>query len=105
MTDPSSHRLSCRFRNFELNRPLRLLLQHDCAGRHRLAMTHIAYSQLHQVTPPKLAVDGKVEQCELSSTAGELQANSDGPDFFQLEWGLLANELAFVPGLARRAYV
>jgi hypothetical protein len=105
MTDPSSHRLPCRFRNFELNRPLRLLLQHNCAGRHRLAVTHIPYSQPHQVTPPKLAVDGKVEQCELSSTAGELQANSDRPDFFQLEWGLLANELAFVPGLATRAYV
>jgi len=100
MTDPSSHRLSCRFRNFELNRPLCLLLQHDCAGLHRLAVTHIPYSQLYQVTPPKLAVDGKVEECKLPSTVGELQANSDRPDFLRLEWELLANELAFVLGLA-----
>jgi hypothetical protein len=41
MTDPSPHRLPCRFRNFELYRPLCLLLRHDCAGRHRLPVTHI----------------------------------------------------------------
>jgi hypothetical protein len=30
----------------------------------------------------------------------ELQANPDRPDLFQLEWGFLVNELAFVPELA-----
>jgi hypothetical protein len=80
------------------------LLQHDRAGRHRLAVTYIAHSQAHEVTPPKLSVDGKVESRKLSSTVGKLQANSDRPNFFQLEWGLLANKLAFVPGFARPAY-
>jgi hypothetical protein len=61
MADPSSDLLPCRLGNFELDRPLCFLLQHDRAGRHRLAVTYIAHSQAHEVTPPKLAVNGKVE--------------------------------------------
>jgi len=64
-------------------------------------MANVPDSQLCQVASPQLAVDGKVEQRELPATVGELQADTDRPDFLELKRCPLADELSLVPRLAR----
>jgi hypothetical protein len=53
----------------------------------------------------KLVVDGWVEQRQIAVTTGELQADPDRPDFFELERCFLTDECSFVPGFSngRRA--
>jgi hypothetical protein len=58
----------------------------------------VSDAQADQVTGSKLAVDGEVEQCQITVTTGELQANPDRPDLFELQRRLLTYELSFVPG-------
>jgi len=55
--------------------------------------------QADEVAAPKLAVDSQIEEGELSHPAFHLQANTEGPDFFDLERHLLTDDLALVPWL------
>jgi hypothetical protein len=98
MIDPSPHGLPCRLGNFELNRPLSLLLQDNCPRGDGLAMADIPHPQLDEIAGTEFAVYGQVEQGEFSLSSSELQADANGPDFFQLEGGLLTDELALIPG-------
>ena len=61
------------------------------------ALDHITNAKPNQIASPQLAVDGEVEQREFSGSPGQLQPNPDGPDLFQLQRGLLAEQLAPVP--------
>ena len=65
--DPGGDRVARLLRELKLDRPLRLLLHHDGAGSDVTALHDIVDAEADQIAPPKLAVDGKVEQCELSS--------------------------------------
>jgi hypothetical protein len=77
-----------------------LLLEHMRTRRHDLAMADIAHSQLQQVTSSQRAVDRQVEQSKISAPSGDLQSYAHCPNFFELEWRLLAHKLTFVPGFA-----
>ena len=61
------------------------------------ALEHIANVKPHKVAAAQLAVDGEIEQCKFACSMVQLQPNSDGPDFFQLQRRLLAKQLALVP--------
>jgi hypothetical protein len=63
-----------------------------------LAVADIPHPELYQITGPKFAVNGKIEQGEFSAPTGELQSNANAPDLFELEGCLLTDELALVPG-------
>jgi len=61
------------------------------------ALDHIVDAQRDQITPAQFAVDGEIEQGEISGAMIQLQSNSDGPDLFQLQRRLLPEELALIP--------
>jgi hypothetical protein len=50
------------------------------------------------VAGSKLAVDGQVEQRQITVTTGELQADPDRPDLFELERRFLTYELPLFQG-------
>ena len=63
-------------------------------------MTHVADLEGNEVAASKLAVDTQVEEDKLTHPALHLESNPERPDFFELERGFLADELALVPWLA-----
>jgi len=62
-------------------------------------MSDIAHAELGYVTGSKLAVDGQIEESQISGSFRNLKPYSDGPDISQSEWGLLPDQFSFVPGL------
>ena len=54
--------------------------------------------QIHQIAATQLAVDRQVEHGQVANLVFILEVDSDGPDVLGLEWRLLADQLAFVPG-------
>ena len=79
-------RLLC---DLELHWTLRLLLHDDGTRGDSITVGHIANPQSHEVASPQLAVDSQVEQGEFAATVCDLEADSDRPDLFELERGLL----------------
>ena len=61
------------------------------------SMAYVSHAQSNQTARSQLAVDGKVEERELSGTTADLQSYRDRPDVLQSERSLLSNELPFVP--------
>ena len=95
--DPGGERLARLLGNLKLDRPLGFLLHDDRAGGYPTALDHIMYTECNQVAAAQLAVDGEIEQGEFPDSMSQLQPNPDGPDLFQLQRGLLAEQLALVP--------
>jgi hypothetical protein len=60
----------------------------------------ISHAQLQQIASPKLAVDCQVEHSKIAAPTRDLQAHTDRPSLFQLEWRFLAYKLALVPRFA-----
>ena len=50
-----------------------------------------------KIAAAQFAVDGEIEQGEISGAMIQLHSNSDGPDLFQLQRRLLPEELALIP--------
>lgn len=71
-------------------------------------MTDVASLELDQIASPQFAVEPQVEHGQFPDPVLDLQSHADDPDFFKLEWCLLAHQLAFVPrfrmGLAGRLF-
>lgn len=63
----------------------------------------IGHFEFHQVTATQFAVDGEVEQREVSVVLGDLKANADGPDMLGHQGALLVDDTAFVLGGSGRS--
>src|ERR1700736_2276762 len=100
MTDPGSNSIPRWLSNLELHRTLGFLLQHDRPGCHAAPVADVSDAKPDQVTGSKLAVDGEVEQRQLAVTIGELQADPNRPDLFELKRRFLTYKLSLVPGCA-----
>src|SRR5450631_563944 len=98
LLDPGCDCFPRLFGDLKRHVPLRLLLHDDRAGGDMTVLDHVVDAKSHQIAPTQLAVDGEVEQCEFPDSMIQRQSNPDGPDFLQPKWGLLAEQLAFVPG-------
>ena len=83
-------------------RLLRFVLNDHGSGNGLTCMNDIVDSQPHQVASPEFAVDGQVEQGEITNPIGDLQTNSNGPDFLEFKWRFRADEFAFVLRPPRR---
>jgi len=94
-----------RFLVRRLHRSLGLPLHHNRAGCDVTALDHVVNAMPYQVAPSQLAVDGEVEQREFPGSTIQLQSNPDGPDLFQLQGRLLAEQLALFHGIERPAVV
>jgi hypothetical protein len=64
-------------------------------------MAYIPNPKAHEIAPPKLAIDGKIEEGKVACLVRHLKAYADCPDHAPLERRSLTNELAFVPGCPR----
>jgi hypothetical protein len=104
-SDPGCDRLPRLLGDLKLDRPLGLLLHDNRTGGDSTSMNHVVDAQPNQVAATQLAADGEVEQRELSCFFCQLQPNPDGPDLFQLQGRLLAEQLAFVPRRCTRPSV
>jgi hypothetical protein len=61
---------------------------------------YVKDAEADHVTPSELAVDGEIEERQISLPPHHLQARADGPDVFGKKRRLRADELTLVPGLA-----
>jgi hypothetical protein len=95
--DPRSDRVPRLLGDFELHWSLGLLLHDNCPGRDPAALDDIVDAETNQVASTQLAVDCEIEQGEFTGLMSQLQTNPDRPDLFQLQRGLLAEQLALVP--------
>jgi hypothetical protein len=86
--------------DLELNGSLRLLLHYDRSRRDAITVRHVANAELHEIASAQLAVNGQVEQGQVSQSIRQLQANTDRPDVLQLQRSFLTDDLALVPWLA-----
>ena len=95
--DPCGYRIPRLLGDLELHWSLCFLLHDNRAAGDVTALDHIVDAQRDQITPAQFAVDGEIEQGEISGAMIQLQSNSDGPDLFQLQRRLLPEELALIP--------
>jgi len=97
--DPCSDGGSGRLGQFELHWALGLSLHDHRSGQYLIAVRHVPNVQVHQIAATQLAVDRQVEHGKVANLVRVLEMDSDSPDVLGLEWWLLADQLAFVPGL------
>ena len=100
LLDPLLYGVSGGRRDLELHWALGLVLHHDCAGCHLVAMTNISDLQADKVAAPELAVDSQVEKRKLADSVFHLKAHSERLNVSKLERGLLPYDFALVPWLA-----
>ena len=85
--------------DLELDGARGLLLDEAGSCRFLGAMGNVSNVEANQVaSPQQLAVDGEIEESQLADVPSQLQPDPDGPDLLELGRGLLADELAAVPG-------
>ena len=102
MGDPRGHGLAGLLSDLELHRSKSLLLHDHSPTGHALPVRDVSDAQPHQITGPELAVDGEVKQRKLAGSLRELQTDTDGPDVFEAQRGLLSDKFALIPGFASR---
>ena len=61
------------------------------------SMADIVDAQVDQVAATQYAVDGQVEDCQVSGPAEDFQANANCPDFTYAKRCLLPHQIALVP--------
>jgi hypothetical protein len=92
--------MDCRVcSDLELHGALGLLLHDHGPSRDLVAMGHVEDPKLHQIAGAELRVNGYVEEGEIAGSVPQLQADTDRSDIAQLQWCLLADQLALVPWL------
>ena len=96
--DPGRERLPCLFGDLKLNRTVSFLLQNDRARRYSVAPSHITDAQPDEVTGAQFAVDRQVKKGQFTCAIGQLKADPDRPNLFQLQRRFLADQFALVPG-------
>ena len=96
--DPAVQRLTCVLRDLKLDRSTSLLLSYRRPMFDRAIGCYIFDRQSEEIAAAQLAVDCKVEHCEVAKTIAELKTGTNGPDMLRLERWFLSNELTLVPG-------
>src|SRR5262245_5495803 len=96
-------RLARLLRNLEANRPPCFALSNGGSIDGITMGCHISNPQAYQVAPPKFAVDGEIEQGEISKAFQQLESRSDRPNMFRAKRRLGPGELALVPRLSDSA--
>src|SRR5262245_56673674 len=96
-------RLARLLRNLEANRPPCFELSDRGSIDGTTMGCYFSNPQAYQVAPTKFAVDGEVEQCEISEAFQQLESRSNRPNMFRAKRRLGLGELALVPRLSDSA--
>jgi hypothetical protein len=94
-------RLARLFGYLELDRTPGFLLHDHRSRPDAPAQQHIVNPQRNEIAAAKLAVDSKVEHCEIAQALFQLKTNADRPDLPKLKRWFLPDEFAAVPGRSR----
>lgn len=70
------------FRQFKLYRPLSFALHDHCPWLNLTAMDDIANPEIDQIAAAQLAIDGEIEERQISNAMVVLKVNTNGPDVF-----------------------
>jgi len=79
--NPSHKRMSGAFRDLKLDRTLRLLLHDNSAAQYAVTVAEIPDPQRDEIATAELAVYCQVEERPVTGFVGELEPDSDGPNF------------------------
>jgi hypothetical protein len=58
----------------------------------------------NDIAAAQLAVDGQIEERQVSPTSFDLKSRSDRPDVFWLQGRFGADQFAFIPGFAAHSF-
>src|SRR6516225_595624 len=97
LIDPCRDGVTGRRCDFELNRPMGLLLHDRCPVRDLAPVADFIDFELQKIASPQLAVDAQIEEGQFASTMFELQADAKRPDLLAFERRLLSDDLSLVP--------
>jgi hypothetical protein len=97
MHQPNLYDLPSAIGQFELSRAGGFLLDNGRTLACTLADLNVFNSQANQVAGSELAVDRKVEQCQIPLTALDFEPRAYGPNIPRLQWSLLTDQLTLVP--------
>ncbi len=89
-------RMARHLGQFEPDGSAGLALPNGCAVDGVAVGCHVIDPQRYQITAAQLAIDGKVEQCQVASAVLELQLRPDGPHVAGPQRRLGTGELALV---------
>jgi hypothetical protein len=64
-----------------------------CAGGEVATLNDIVYAKRNQITSAQLAVNGEIEQCEISALMIQLQSNTDSRVSFGFSGGFWPSNL------------
>jgi hypothetical protein len=88
LLQPATYSLAGLLGDLELNRPARLPLHDSGSGPHPFIEGHIVDPKRDQVTGSQLAVEGKIEQGQITNPLRDLEPDPNGPDLLALRGGL-----------------
>ncbi len=95
--EPCRDRLASPLGDLEPNRFSRLALDDRCALLDMAGRVDVCDHELHQVAAAKLAVDGEIEESEVSDLVRNLETDTDCPNMLGEQWALLADDASLVP--------
>ena len=99
--DPCGYRIPRLLGDLELHWSLCFLLHDNRAAGDVTALDHIMDAQRDQITPAQFAVDGEIEQREISGAMIQLQSNSMAQTSFSFSGGFYPRSLPLFHGIAR----
>lgn len=82
---PGSHCFAGLLGQLEAHRLAGLLLDYARPRQDMAPVGNVLNLQTHQITGPEHAVDGEVEEGQLTCLPGQLQAGALGPDLLELQ--------------------
>ena len=100
-TYPGPDGLARVLRNLELDRPLGLALDNRHAFADPITNHKISDIQTNEVAASQLAIDRKIEECQVPEIAREFKPGADGPNLLREKRAFLTDKAPLVP---RRAF-
>ena len=94
---PNRNRLPSTFGQFESDWLLRFTLQDGSALLDLACCKYVCHFEPNEITSAQLAIDGGVEQYEISVVLGNFKSDSDGANMLRHQWSLLSDQMTLVP--------
>ena len=102
VSDPVGKRFTRSICDLEAHRRAGLGLQDRCALLDRSGGVDVSHFKANEIAASELAIDGHVEQGEITGGSGQLKPDTNGPDVLGKKWSFLADDAAMVPSLLGR---
>lgn len=85
------------FGDFKLHRSSGLALRDPRSRPHLVALHHVFDPQVDEIAAAQLAINGQIEERQVTHAVGNLKPDANGPNFAGLQRRLLARHPTFIP--------